>query len=382
MSSKGRAQQPGPTTTATTSPPLTPQQRYQLDLQSDGFVADAAQAMAVGKIQRLYRQLCSPPPSPGLFGWWGRRARAPAARGLYLWGGVGRGKTYLMDCFYESLPRHDKRRVHFHRFMEDVHDRLRSLATVENPLDVIGDDLAAEAKVLCFDEFSVSDIADAMIMSGLLNRLFRNRVTLVTTSNVRPDGLYRDGLQRAKFLPAIELLQRHTEVVNVDGGTDYRLRILERADTYCTSLEDSTSGKLRASFEQLAPGGWREGATIQVNHRALESIAVADGVGWFDFVQICQEPRAPADYIELARRFNTVLLSNVPMMDDETNDAARRFVHFIDEMYDRNVNLIVSAAAVADELYSGQRLAFEFRRTISRLNEMQSQTYLGREHRP
>ncbi len=360
---------------------LTPQQRYQQDLQRDGFVADAAQAAAVARIENLYQTLLNGDPEPTGWRRWFNKP-TPPPRGLYLWGGVGRGKTYLMDCFYECLPGSDKRRVHFHRFMEDVHDRLRSLGQAEDPLISVGQDLAAQAKVLCFDEFFVSDIADAMILARLLETLFDNGVTLVATSNVAPSDLYRDGLQRAKFLPAIALLEQQTEIINVDGGVDYRLRILQHAEIYHCPLDEAAEHSLRRSFEELAPGQWKRGATIQVNHRSLTGKALADGVGWFEFAELCEKPRGPADYIELARRFNTVLISNVPQLKDGQNDPARRFIHLIDELYDRSVNVILSAAAPVDDLYLGERLAFEFRRTRSRLVEMQSEQYLARPHQP
>jgi len=363
---------------------LSPKQRYQRDLRN-GFTPDPAQAAAVDKIQQLYEALLTrPSPSSGLRALLARlrRSSRQAPRGLYLWGGVGRGKTWLMDCFYECLPLTRKRRVHFHRFMEDVHDRLRALGQIDNPLDRVGAELANESEVICFDEFFVNDIADAMILARLLQVLFQRDVTLVATSNVPPSALYRDGLQRAKFLPAIELLEQHTQVLNVDSGTDYRLRILKRAQTYYSPLNEAAAARLQASFEQLAPGQWIAERVIQINHRPIKSIAVADGIGWFHFEALCQQPRSPADYIELARRFNTILVSEIPQLSEQDNDAARRLINLIDELYDRNVNLMVSATTEPDQLYRGERLEFEFRRTVSRLHEMQSHQYLGLEHRP
>ena len=365
------------------TPQLTPQQRYQRDL-NDGFTADPAQAAAVDKLQQLYDSLITTPkPSKGLARL--LRLRDPVSEstcGLYLWGGVGRGKTWLMDCFYECLPHPRKRRVHFHRFMEDVHDRLRDLGQVDNPLDRIGSDLVEESQILCFDEFFVNDIADAMILGRLLQVLFQHGMTLVATSNVPPSELYRDGLQRAKFLPAVALLEKHTNVLNVDNGTDYRLRILKRAQTYYSPLNEAAAASLKTSFEQLAPGEWINGRVIQVNHRPVASVAIADGIGWFDFETLCEQPRSSADYIELARRFNTIVLSNVHQLTELNDDSTRRLINLVDELYDRNVNLIISAAAQPDQLYSGDRLEFEFRRTISRLHEMQSHQYLGLPHRP
>ncbi len=360
----------------------TPWQRYRHDLTREGFVADAAQERAVARLQRLYEDLVRRGSRGGLGGLIGRLRRRPPPPGLYLWGGVGRGKTYLMDCFYECLPLAAKRRVHFHRFMEDVHDRLATVGDAPDPLVTVARALADETRVLCFDEFFVADIADAMILGGLLESLFKAGVTLVATSNTPPERLYHDGLQRARFLPAIALIQSHTEVIHLDGGVDYRLRILDRAEIYHHPLDADADRVLRRNFCDLTPGKFTEGSVIHVNHRELRTVAVADGIVWLDFAELCEAPRGPADYIELARRFNTVLVANVPRMADGMNDPARRFINFVDEMYDRNVNLIMSAQTEIQRLYGGTRLEFEFRRTISRLNEMQTHDYLSREHRP
>ena len=275
-----------------------------------------------------------------------------------------------------------KRRVHFHRFMQDVHDGLHQHRNQADPLKIIARELADRSRVLCFDEFYVSDIADAMLLAGLLDTMFANGLTLIATSNIEPDGLYKDGLQRAKFLPAIELVKKHTEVINVDSGVDYRLRILERAEIYHHPLDDVAFSSLDSSFHQLAPGECKEATIIHINHRELDALGVSDGIGWFEFSSLCEQPRSSSDYIELARRFNTLLISNVPQMQDGSNDPARRFINLIDEIYDRNVNLIVSAETPPEALYVGERLAFEFRRTLSRLTEMQTHDYLASEHKP
>ena len=345
---------------------------------------DPDQETAVRHIQRIYDELLAKPPVRGLPGVLGRfrRRRQRTVRGLYMWGGVGRGKTYLMDCFYDCLPREDKRRVHFHRFMEQVHDDLASHAAKDNPLRLIGSELASVVRVLCFDEFFVSDIADAMLLAGLFEVLFEQGVTLIATSNVPPKDLYRDGLQRAKFLPAIDLIEQHCEVLNVDGGVDFRLRILDQAEIYHYPLDADARVSLEKSFCDLAPGDFRRDGLIHVNHRELPTIADGDGIGWFEFSDLCDAPRATPDYIELARRFNTVLISNVPQMGEGTNDPARRFINLVDELYDRNVNLILSAEVPVEALYDGERLAFEFQRTVSRLIEMQSHEFLSREHKP
>lgn len=364
----------------------TPWERYRADLEHEGFVADAAQREAVTALQELYdRLLAAPVRTRGrLLGWWRRRrGNGPAAEpGLYLWGGVGRGKTYLMDTFYECLPFSAKRRLHFHRFMRAAHQRLPRLRDQEDPLRLLAREWAADVRVLCFDEFFVSDIADAMILSGLLHGLVENGVTLVATSNVPPDALYRDGLQRARFLPAIELLQQHTRVLNVDGGTDYRLRFLSQAEIYHSPADAAADAALAEDFEQICPDREHERGPLRIEGRRIPVRALGDGVVWFDFPAICEGPRSQTDYIEIARQFHTVLVSGVPVFDRRREDAARRFVSLVDEFYDRGVKLILSAAAPVERLYRGRRLGFEFERTASRLIEMRAHDYLAAPHRP
>ncbi|WP_339899759.1 cell division protein ZapE [uncultured Gilvimarinus sp.] len=366
------------------SKPLSPQARYEEDLKRPGFVADATQADAVVRLQRLYERLQEPVKKPGL---WqrlmGREQQEPVV-GLYFWGGVGRGKTYLMDNFYESLPFEQKMRVHFHRFMRRVHGDLKQFAGRKNPLEQVAEGIAAEARVICFDEFFVSDITDAMILAGLLRELFARGVTLVTTSNIEPAGLYRDGLQRERFLPAIALLQKYTEVVNMDGGVDYRLRALSQAELYYSPLGAEAEAALSAAFERLLPPGAqvRESTTIEVEQRRINVRKQADDVVWFDFAALCDGPRSQNDYIELAREFHAVLVSDIPVLGGAKDDQARRFINLVDEFYDRGVKLVVSAAAPLSDLYAGGRLEFEFGRTESRLLEMQSHEYLAREHQP
>lgn len=366
---------------------MTPLEHYQRDLAREGFVADAAQKLAITRLQHLYDQLVASDgevPAPSLLQRLLRRPPAPAQpiRGLYFWGGVGRGKTYLMDVFFESLPFERKLRAHFHRFMQRVHRDLKTLSGQKNPLDHIARNIASEARVICFDEFFVSDITDAMILGGLFEKLFGLGVTLVATSNIVPDELYKDGLQRARFLPAIAQLKQHCEVVNVDSGVDYRLRALEQAELYHYPLDAEADRSLMRSFESLAPEQWRAGQAIEIEGRAINSRYLADDVVWFDFRDICEGPRSQNDYIELARIFHAVVVSNVPQMNGARDDAARRFINMVDEFYDRNVKLVLSAEAPLETLYGGGRLEFEFQRTRSRLLEMQSHEYLGREHRP
>jgi cell division protein ZapE len=363
----------------------TPRERYHADLQRADFSPDPAQAHAVELLQDLYeRLLADSRRERTLAGWWRRLRRTPREpeRGLYLWGGVGRGKTYLVDTFFDCVPLQNKLRVHFHRFMQRVHADLKQLEGEKNPLETVADRLAAEARLVCFDEFFVTDIADAMILGGLMKALFARGVTLVATSNIVPDRLYENGLQRQRFLPAIEQIKRHTQVVNVDAGVDYRLRALERAELYHQPLDEEADLSLRRSFDSLAPEAGRHWERLEINGRYLSSRMVADDVVWFDFGELCDGPRSQNDYIELARIYHAVLLSNVPQLGAGRDDAARRFINLVDEFYDRNVKLVISAEKPVTELYQGSRLAFEFQRTVSRLQEMQSHDYLAREHRP
>ncbi len=366
---------------------LTPLERYQSDLARPGFARDAAQQMAIEHLQRLHEELVAAELAAPegvvrrLLARFGRERSEPI-RGLYFWGGVGRGKTYLMDLFYESLPFPRKLRSHFHRFMQRVHRDLRELAGEKNPLDLVARKIADEARVICFDEFFVTDITDAMILGMLFERLFGHGVTLVATSNIVPENLYKDGLQRARFLPAIALLQRHTLVLNVDGGTDYRLRTLEQAELYHSPLDAAAEESLFRSFEALAPEPGLDNQVLEVEGRALRARRVADDVIWFDFAELCDGPRSQNDYIELAREYHAVLVGGVPQLGGSRDDQARRFINLVDEFYDRNVKLVLAAAVPLEELYAGGRLGFEFERTRSRLLEMQSHDYLARPHRP
>ena len=309
----------------------------------------------------------------------GSEASAGAC-GIYLWGGVGGGKTFLMDLFYSSLNIRKKKRIHFHRMMHDIHARLKKLENTEDPLEQIAADIAAETRVLCFDEFFVSDIGDAMILGKLLDGLFRHGVTLVATSNARPADLYRNGLQRKRFLPAIALLEKYTRVVHLDSGTDYRLQLLQQAGTYMTPGGDEATAKLRHYFDEIASGDIIEDHVLQILGRDVQTARCAKGVAWFDFVDICDGPRSQDDYIEIARWYPTVIVSDIPALNRELENSARRFIALVDEFYDRRVKLIISAAADVDDLYTGERLQFEFQRTASRLVEMQSNDYLHAEH--
>jgi cell division protein ZapE len=305
------------------------------------------------------------------------------ATGLYLWGGVGRGKTFLMDLFFDSLSSGTARRLHFHRFMNEVHQKLSELQGTENPLELIAEEFARQVKVLCFDEFFVSDIADAMILGTLLEALFRRGISLVATSNLVPENLYKDGLQRDRFLPAIKLINKHCKVVNLDSGTDYRLRNLESACLYYSVTDSSALDAIRTSVLSLAPEACRsEAACIEINRRQLPVCFVAKDVVWFDFGVICGPGRAAPDYIEVARIFHTVVITGVTKFTVSGDDMTRRWLHLIDEFYDRSVKLIIGADTPLDELCSGPNLAFEVDRCRSRLIEMQSFDYLERPHQP
>lgn len=361
------------------SAPLSPRDRYQADLAKPGFVVDEAQARAVEALQKVYEQLLSNPPIKRFLG---RRLRWPDVDGLYLWGGVGRGKTHLMDAFYEALPFPYKLRTHFHRFMHDVHERRKKYPNERDPLQLVANEIAEKVRVLCFDEFFVSDIADAMILGRLFQHLFSQGVTLVTTSNCAPDELYRDGLQRANFLPAIDMLKANVTVLNVDGGVDYRLRALTRAELYHWPNDAKADEVFALAFEDIAPEPGHPDATLEIHGRMLKVRRLAEGVAWFDFAELCDGPRAAADYIELAREHHTVLISHIPQLTREREDPARRFINLVDEFYDRGVKLLLAADVAQEQLYTGQKLVFEFQRTQSRLTEMQTQEYLARPHRP
>ncbi|MCL4149719.1 UNVERIFIED_CONTAM: hypothetical protein GTU68_016454 [Idotea baltica] len=289
-----------------------------------------------------------------------------------------------MDNFYESLPFERKMRAHFHRFMRRVHRELKQLEGEKNPLEKVADRIAGEARVICFDEFFVSDIADAMLLGTLLELLFDRRIVLVATSNIVPDNLYKNGLQRQRFLPTITLLNQHTDVVNLDGGIDYRLRALEQAELYHSPLDDEAEQALMSAFKGLVPaiGEVQEGVTLEVENRQIPCRYISEDVVWFDFDVICNIPRSQYDYIELAREFHAVLVGDVPKMGRKNDDQARRFVNLVDEFYDRNVKLVLSAEVDMASLYAEGGLEFEFQRTQSRLLEMQSHEYLARPHRP
>ncbi len=365
---------------------MTPLKRYQKDIAEHGFQRDEAQQQAVVALDKLYHDIVEfqSAPIPQLSKWqklMSKKVEMPQPpKGLYFWGGVGRGKTYLMDAFFDALPTDRKMRVHFHRFMYRVHDELKRLGEVENPLSKVADLFKQEADIVCFDEFFVSDITDAMILATLLQEMFKRQMVLVATSNIEPQNLYRNGLQRARFLPAIDMILARCHVLNVDSGVDYRLRTLEQAEIYHYPLDEQASINLNTYYQQLTAERKSVAHKIDINHRQINVIEASDGVLHASFEQLCQTARSQNDYIELSRIYHTVLLADVRQMNRKIDDAARRFIALVDEFYERNVKLIISAEVEMDALYSEGQLEFEFKRCVSRLTEMQSHEYLAREH--
>jgi cell division protein ZapE len=358
-----------------TSPETTVTELYQQTLAERGFTADPAQLRAVAALQRCQNEWAD---------YKSRRGnvvtkmlvRPPLPRGVYMYGGVGRGKSFLMDCFFQAVPLTRKTRLHFHEFMREVHRELHELKGIADPLDELGKRIAKRFRLICFDEFHVSDVTDAMILHRLLDALFRNRVSIVTTSNFMPDGLYPNGLHRDRILPAIALLNEKLEVINVDNGFDYRSRTLDQVELYHCPLDETADKALNTAFEALAEAR-DEDPDLHIEQRLLRARRRAGGVVWFDFATLCGGPRSQNDYLELATQFHTVLLSNVPEMPPRLSSEARRFTWLIDVLYDRRVKLVMSAAVAPEALYTEGPLAHEFPRTVSRLQEMQSSEYLA-----
>ena len=359
--------------------------RLAREVAEHGFEDDAAQRAAAARLDALAARLCRRRTRLGALlgaGWAARLAPASTPRGIYLWGGVGRGKTRLMDLFYESLDFRERERDHFYVLMRTVHAELRDAGDRVRPLETVAERIAARARVVCLDEFFVSDIADAMILSGLLDGLFRRGVAIVATSNLPPRDLYKNGLQRARFLPAIDMIETHMEVMHLDGGTDYRLRSFEREHTYFDSARAGASAQMKKLFRAIATGSTAGPAEIEIAGRHIAALDHTQGLVWFEFRELCETARSANDYLDLAHRFHTIFLSDVPVLRADGEDAARRFLTLIDALYDRGVNVVISAAAPPDRLYQGAKLKFEFERAASRLIEMQSRQYLAAEHRP
>jgi cell division protein ZapE len=343
-----------------------------------GFSLDSSQVRALASFQRLHDQLGRLARHP--WSWLRRWARSQRVPGIYLWGPVGRGKSFLMDEFFRLAPFGRKQRAHFHRFMQGIHHSLRELQGQADPLKLIAARMAREAQLLCLDEFHVSDIGDAMLMRGLLEGLLSQRVVIVTTSNEHPDELYAHGLQRAQFLPAIELLKANLEVVGLDGGSDYRLRTLTRAGVYHQPLNAQAERALEETFAGVAGERGATGGEIEVEGRRISARRVTPGTAWFDFAELCERPRGTADYIELARRYHTVLVSGVPRFRPDEMESLKRFTWLVDEFYDRHVKLIVSADDVAERLFDAVPAGAGTERTRSRLTEMQTARYLSLPH--
>jgi cell division protein ZapE len=352
---------------------------YEQTLAERGYASDSAQQRAVDALERCENEWSD---------YKARRANAvakllvrpPIPRGVYMHGGVGRGKSFLMDCFFQSVPLTRKTRLHFHEFMREVHRELQDLKGTADPLDELGRRIARRHRLICFDEFHVADVTDAMILHRLLAAMFANRVSVVTTSNFHPDDLYPNGLHRERILPAIELLKEHLEIVSVDGGTDYRRATLQQLGMYHTPLGPQADAAMQSAFDRLAEAREQD-PVLYIEQRELRAKRRAGGVVWFDFRTLCGGPRSQNDYLELAQQFHTVLLSDVPQMPPRLASEARRFTLLVDVLYDRRVKLIVSAAVPPEALYEDGPLAHEFPRTVSRLLEMQSAAYLASQRR-
>ena len=359
---------------------------YRAELQALDYQEDPAQIELLQELQRIADGLmalehASVGLMPRLLRKFQRQAQ-PVPKGLYLWGGVGRGKTFLVDLLFNHLPVERKKRVHFHRFMLSVHQRLAQLKSTRDPLSVVAAEIASETRLLCFDELFVSDITDAMVLAGLFRALIGGGVVLIITSNTEVSNLYRDGLQRERFVPAIKLLQQHCVVHQMGGNTDYRLRTLEQAETYITPHAGDTDKVLEKLFRKLAGEEEISVEPLDILGREIAVRLVSEGLAWFDFHALCGGPRSKADYAELSRYYHTLILSEIPILGVENEDPARRFVELVDELYDRQVNVIISAAALPDDLYQGNRLAHGFLRTASRLQEFTSPQYMALPHRP
>lgn len=361
---------------------MKPSEKYQEILDISGFYADDSQRHAIDRLDELQVALINQPTKTD--NWWQKLVTGGDAKtspsGLYFWGGVGRGKTFLMDIFYQCLPFEEKRRFHFHFFMNRIHKSLKQVSDKSDPLEFISKDLAREMRVLCLDEFVITDIADAMIMAGLLKSLFEQGVVLVTTSNCSPSDLYQNGLQRARFIPAIELISTHCQTVNLDGGKDYRLMGLQQTHLYTVPHSQSALDAVNRYLSEHIQPVQLSSDSLNINGRELHFQFCSEDTIWFSFEELCKTSRSQNDYLEIARLFNTLILTDIEQMSHLTDDVAKRFILLIDIMYDHHVILICSAAVKAEQLYQGKRLSFEFERTISRLIEMQSEQYLTQAH--
>ncbi|MCT8088429.1 MULTISPECIES: cell division protein ZapE [unclassified Acinetobacter] len=359
--------------------PLSPAERYAQAIASGQFMPDDAQAQAVHELDRVWQELIQRfKASKKAFR---RFRRQTSPKGVYMWGGVGRGKTWLMDQFFESIPFRRKMRMHFHHFMQHVHRELNKLSGQRNPLDQVADQIYQQAVVICFDEFFVSNVTDAMILSELFQKLFTRGITLVATSNIAPDGLYKNGIHRDRFIPTIEMVKKHCVVLNVDAGVDYRLRVLKQAQLFKHPLTHDHKLWIAQRFSALTQTQTQSQEPIIINNRIVETIGHTEDVLWCEYSELCLKPRSPADFIEIANIYNTVLVSNVPHLTDYLSEGTRRFIYLVDEFYDRGVKLLLTSEDSIIDIYQGEKLAFEIERTRSRLLEMQSDEYLNSEHR-
>ncbi|WP_166168905.1 cell division protein ZapE [Acinetobacter sp. SA01] len=359
--------------------PLSPAERYAQAIASGQFMPDEAQAQAVHELDRVWQELIQRfKASKKAFR---RFRRQTSPRGVYMWGGVGRGKTWLMDQFFESIPFRRKTRMHFHHFMQHVHRELNKLSGQRNPLDQVADQIYQQAVVICFDEFFVSNVTDAMILSELFQKLFTRGITLVATSNIAPDGLYKNGIHRDRFIPTIEMVKKHCVVLNVDAGVDYRLRVLKQAQLFKHPLTHEHKLWIAQRFTALTQTQTQSQEPIIINNRIVETIGHTEDVLWCEYSELCLKPRSPADFIEIANIYNTVLVSNVPHLTDYLSEGTRRFIYLVDEFYDRGVKLLLTSEDSIIDIYQGEKLAFEIERTRSRLLEMQSDDYLNSEHK-
>ncbi len=358
----------------------TPGDLYHQYIKDGDIHADSHQQQLVDRLDDFHQQFCRIKPAGGLLS---RFRRTPSIRGLYIYGSVGRGKTWMADLLYDSLPADSKSRIHFHAFMRDIHEQMKKLQGRSDPLRHIAGRFAITNRVIFLDEFHVVDIADAMILARLLRWLFNESISLITTSNVKPEDLYREGIQRASFLPAIALLEDNTHVISLDGDRDYRTEVIQSMPVYLLSADTDVSRQFSAEFERLTIGhDVDKGGELQICSRPVGYKCKAMDVIWFEFRELCMGPRSSSDYLEIARSFHTLFIENIPFLDSSHDDCARRFISMIDICYDHKVKLVISADVLPKNLYCGERLAFEFQRTASRLQEMQSKDYLQQAHKP
>ena len=358
---------------------MSPKSWYQTICTQPGFIHDSSQAAAIDELEVLWHELVEFKAKRNQI--FGRNLLSPEVpNGLYLWGGVGRGKSFLMDVFYACVPYKRKRRIHFHNFMAEVHHEMKLLAASKDPLLALADQIEKSTRLLCFDEFHVTDIADAMILGRLMEALFERGVVMIITSNASPDELYPNGLQRQKFLPAIALIQRFLRVINIDSGNDYRLREMASAPLFMLTTDDGSAARMQAIFQRLSTEAIHDVPCIAIQGREIPVMKLASRLVWFDFNSICGGPRAQEDYLEIAHRFHTVFISNIPQMTANEAEQAQRFIWLVDVLYDNRVKLVASSDAPPDKIYLAGEKSVEFNRTVSRLIEMHTQNYLELQH--